>query len=694
MRKKIALLTIVLLSALSMILRSQLATSTNGSNLHLTSRESEVIGRINGTNAYNYDLELEKIALNHNLSGYSFRSAGSVGANETAKLVKERLESFGLETHMEEFEFTSWNLMTQPVLIIDDDGNQSTTNDQVIIRSFQPEHYSWPTPEEGVFADLVVLPLPEAKSRGTVGVRPYDAAAWNAINTTGKILLIGREVRWTAKLHQVYWNKLKTQPPAAVIHTWWYDWMSWAPPMFASIGGRPVYRFGPYYWDLNIPVGWVNYEDGLWIRNREASENVSARMTINAVIGSGPHYNIVGRLAGSVNPEKTIIISGHYDTVVDAGFCDNGAGTAGVIELARVFSESAREGLYKPEYTLLFIAFTAEELGLIGAVKYMEQHKAELKNIIAVINLDCMGSDILEISETFVDDNGLNLKETVLEASEDLGVKVKLTDPGGSDQEAFRNPRQTDDEYFLFWGSRTNIGNATRVKSSIMIGSYPLFYSDLWENGTAGWIHTPYDNSSSTEALNWVEINHLESHIQVAALVVLRVLYMMSNPLLMQVYSVAAVAGAIAAVVVCLERSRVRVLIKRAYDSILFYIEMREFVYIMILTAILLFMSLTIYMRIGKAEVIAKGYPITATVQYFGTPFNMLGIASPSVGRAGGDVEEAVMQFTQSYAGNTIIIWEGLFLDIALYFSLAFIITYTITRINYRLKHVRVRTVR
>jgi len=169
---------------------------------------------------------------------------------------------------------------------------------------------------------------------------------------------------------------------------------------------------------------------------------------------------------------------------------------------------------------------------------------------------------------------------------------------------------------------------------------------------------------------------------------------MMSNPLLMQVYSVAAVAGAIAAVVVCLERSRVRVLIKRAYDSILFYIEMREFVYIMILTAILLFMSLTIYMRIGKAEVIAKGYPITATVQYFGTPFNMLGIASPSVGRAGGDVEEAVMQFTQSYAGNTIIIWEGLFLDIALYFSLAFIITYTITRINYRLKHVRVRTVR
>jgi parallel beta-helix repeat protein len=41
--------------------------------------------------------------------------------------------------------------------------------------------------------------------------------------------------------------------------------------------------------------------------------------------------------------------------------------------------------------------------------------------------------------------------------------------------------------------------------------------------GTPGWIHTSYDNSTSTATLNWVEVEDLENHIKVAALTVMRI---------------------------------------------------------------------------------------------------------------------------------------------------------------------------
>jgi hypothetical protein len=55
-----------------------------------------------------------------------------------------------------------------------------------------------------------------------------------------------------------------------------------------------------------------------------------------------------------------------------------------------------------------------------------------------------------------------------------------------------------------------------------MLYSYPLLYSDLWSRGAAGWIHTTYDNSTSTETLNWVETDNLENHIKVALLTLIR----------------------------------------------------------------------------------------------------------------------------------------------------------------------------
>ena len=479
------------------------------SSMVLPSDEQQIAALVNGSRAYDYDLELENIAYEH----YDFRSAGSLGANETANWIKGQFESFGLETWLEPFEFTNWTLLQKPSLIIDQDGNQSTVNDQVAINSFQCEHYSWPTPNEGIFSDLVILPLPNATSYPELGKNPINMTIWNATDITGKVLLIGREVRLTGKWLSPFVNKVYMQPPAAIVYTWWYSWMSFTPLLLSSMGGK-------MFWGLNIPVGSVNYNDGLWIRNSEnATSSLSANVTIKAVIKShGTHYNVVGKINGYEQPDKMVIISAHYDTVMCSGFCDNGAGTTGIIELAKVIDEAIEEEIYEPKYTLLFVAFTAEELWLVGSAHYVKQHKSDMANIKAVINLDCIGSNDLYVSQTPNSD----LEQKIVQAAQDLGLSVNLEPPGGSDHESFMYPSDVNDMVLSNWGVDLGISDATPVNASAMILSYPLLYRDLWEMGEAGWIHTTYDNSTSTETLNWVEAEDLGNHIKVTALAIMR----------------------------------------------------------------------------------------------------------------------------------------------------------------------------
>jgi len=511
MGKKIGfgvMLTLLLLTIFSFVFSTQNAIGP-GYSSPLNPLEQQVVSMVNGSRAYNYDLELEKIALENPW----FRSGGSPGATEAAYRIKDQFTSFGLDTWLENFQFTARNILSKPSLLIDDDGNSSTTNDQVARRSFQSAHFSLGTPPKGVFGDLVVLPLPPAANRNEIGKNPINMTAWNAIDLTGKIVLIGKEVRMNAYWGNQFFSKLSQQPPLAIVYTWWYDWMSFTPVQQGSAEGRLYF----------CPVGLLNYEDGLWIRNRETALDVSARFSINSVSGTESHYNVVGKITGYENPEKIVIVSGHYDTVMTAGFVDNGAGTAGVLEIAKTLASAVQAGYYKPKYTILFVAFASEELGLVGAINYVRMHKSEMSNTVAVVNLDCIGSDELRVSET----NSVgefDLDQTLLEAAQDLGITAVLETPSGSsDHEVFRSPWWADEFYFDLWNLHAGISDATPVESSSLISSVPLLYSDLWNFGAPGWIHTSYDNSTSTQMLNWAEVEDLEKQIRVVALALLRI---------------------------------------------------------------------------------------------------------------------------------------------------------------------------
>ena len=70
------------------------------------------------------------------------------------------------------------------------------------------------------------------------------------------------------------------------------------------------------------------------------------------------------------------------------GVTDDGSGTAAVLELARVMSK------YEFDKTLVFVAFSAEEVGLLGSKAYVQHAQEKKMDIEAVLNNDIIGSDV------------------------------------------------------------------------------------------------------------------------------------------------------------------------------------------------------------------------------------------------------------------------------------------------------------
>jgi Zn-dependent M28 family amino/carboxypeptidase len=121
-------------------------------------------------------------------------------------------------------------------------------------------------------------------------------------------------------------------------------------------------------------------------------------------------HNVIGRLPGSRRPDETVMFSGHWDAygvgpadargdTIRNGAHDDALGIAGIIEIARHFAAGPR-----PERTLLFAAWTAEERGLLGSEYYGVHPLYPAETMVANITLDTLQSagpsrDVILIGE-------------------------------------------------------------------------------------------------------------------------------------------------------------------------------------------------------------------------------------------------------------------------------------------------------
>ncbi|RMF68619.1 MAG: Zn-dependent exopeptidase M28, partial [Calditrichaeota bacterium] len=86
--------------------------------------------------------------------------------------------------------------------------------------------------------------------------------------------------------------------------------------------------------------------------------------------------------------DSTIVIGGHIDSAGREipGANDDASGTATMLELARVWSTRPRR------YTMLFVAFSGEEQGLIGS-KYFVEHYPKIDHVALMLQIDMVGSE-------------------------------------------------------------------------------------------------------------------------------------------------------------------------------------------------------------------------------------------------------------------------------------------------------------
>ncbi len=143
-----------------------------------------------------------------------------------------------------------------------------------------------------------------------------------------------------------------------------------------------------------------------------------------------PVKNVLGLVEGS-DPElkdEVVIIGGHYDHIgvrndsVFNGADDNASGTASVLELAEAFASSGK----KPARSILFITFTAEELGLVGSEYYTDNPVIPLEKTTAMLNIDMIGRN--DPDEIFIIDMGRNpdLKSVIQKANTPFGLKLSF----------------------------------------------------------------------------------------------------------------------------------------------------------------------------------------------------------------------------------------------------------------------------
>lgn len=140
--------------------------------------------------------------------------------------------------------------------------------------------------------------------------------------------------------------------------------------------------------------------------------------------------NVWGQVRGTHFPDSFLVISAHYDhlgkmgrSTIFPGANDNASGTAMMLELARYYAKNPQP------FTLVFLAFTAEEAGLVGSKYFTENPPFALTAIRFLMNLDLEGTGkdgITAVNATLFE----NDFQTLLDVNDSGKFLVKIVPRG------------------------------------------------------------------------------------------------------------------------------------------------------------------------------------------------------------------------------------------------------------------------
>lgn len=169
-----------------------------------------------------------------------------------------------------------------------------------------------------------------------------------------------------------------------------------------------------------------------------------------------PLVNVIAKIEGQVNPDAYYVIGGHYDSTADRddnwghqganwrtieapGADDNATGVAAILEIARVMADPRFN--FKPDYTLLFVAFAAEERMVVspdshfGSYKMASRARQNDDDIRGMISIDMIGYNenydytALVVHDNYIIDESIAFAEKIYNANTSFNVGLIMNSP-------------------------------------------------------------------------------------------------------------------------------------------------------------------------------------------------------------------------------------------------------------------------
>ena len=139
-----------------------------------------------------------------------------------------------------------------------------------------------------------------------------------------------------------------------------------------------------------VPVVAISGESGQRLRQRLQAGPLAARVVVDAGVAELPAENVVARRTGPAPAGRTVVVGAHFDSVPEGpGANDNASGSGLLLELARVL---AADPAAAPGLNVVFVAFGAEELGLLGSAHFVRGLTPEAREgTRAMLNFDMVG---------------------------------------------------------------------------------------------------------------------------------------------------------------------------------------------------------------------------------------------------------------------------------------------------------------
>ncbi|NLG48859.1 MAG: M20/M25/M40 family metallo-hydrolase, partial [Chloroflexi bacterium] len=285
-----------------------------------------------------------------------------------------------------------------------------------------------------------------------------------------------------------------------------------------DIARRRTYRQPPYLPE-SLPTLWISStvanallvgsdytlsDLSLLFESVELPASARFEVTMNEP-GTAEARNVLGVLPGAdpAARDRVLILGAHYDHVgldpngdLYAGANDDASGVAVLLEIARLWQEAG----FVPDCTVLFAAWDAEELGLLGSTHYVEHPVYPLESTIGMIQLDMVG--LASEGNLSVDGLGNAVGRQLAASARLFDVPTEPVEmSGGSDHGPFVR---------------------AQVPAALLI----------WDGADVPYYHTPQDTVETLQPERLRDVGLLTTH---AAMALTNVAHQLENVLLQQV---------------------------------------------------------------------------------------------------------------------------------------------------------------